>query len=288
MNIITRSQWGARPAKSTTPFTDFKLTHIVDHWPGDSRALAKLDSAGLMRAWQNDHMNRRGWRDIGYNYAFDRHGNIFEGRGWNVGGHVLTTREDDQNARSVGFLYMVGNSEEPTDAMLAASAEMTRHIFGRLGRTLSIVPHSDWANKVCPGPFIMPWTRSQHSTLVPPSAPIVSPPTPSKVGEWSPAPAFPLPRCRRHNRQMVYGPHSDSDHIVSGWANTESNGTKGADGITKWQGQMAYRGWSITPDGLWGAESTKVCCAFQAEKGLSVDGLVGPDTWRASWEVPIS
>lgn len=287
MNIISREAWGARRAKSATPFTDSRLTHIVDHWPGDSRNLAGRDSHALMRAWQNDHMNRRGWRDIGYNYAFDQNGNIFEGRGWNVGGHVLTTREDDQNARSVGFLYMVGNNEAPTDAMLAASAEMTRHIFGRLGRALTIVPHSDWANKLCPGPYIMPWTRAQHETM-PPVAPPVTPPTPSKIGESSAAPAFPLSRCRRHNRQMVYGPRSDSDHIVSGWANTESNGTKGADGITKWQGQMAYRGWRITPDGLWGDESTKVCRAFQAEKGLTVDGLVGPATWRASWEVPIS
>lgn len=287
MNIITRSAWGARPAKSATPFTDSRLTHIVDHWPGDPRDLAGRDSHALLRSWQNDHMDRRKWRDIGYNYAFDQSGTIFEGRGWNVGGHVLTTREDDQNARSVGFLYMVGNNEAPTEAMLAASAFMTRQIFGRLGRALPIVPHSDWANKLCPGPFIMPWTRAQHETM-PPVAPPAAPPTPSKVGESSPAPAFPLSRCRSHNRQMVYGARSLSDHIVSGWANTESNGTRGADGLTKWQGQMAYRGWRITPDGLWGGESEKVCRAFQAEKGLGVDGLVGPATWRASWEAPIS
>ena len=51
---------------------------------------------------------------------------------------------------------------------------------------------------------------------------------------------------------------------------------------------MAYRGWRITPDGLWGSETERVVRGFQAEKGLELDGAVGPSTWAAAWSSPIS
>jgi peptidoglycan hydrolase-like protein with peptidoglycan-binding domain len=31
-----------------------------------------------------------------------------------------------------------------------------------------------------------------------------------------------------------------------------------------------------------------VCRQFQQEKGLSVDGLVGPKTWQESWTEPVT
>jgi hypothetical protein len=56
----------------------------------------------------------------------------------------------------------------------------------------------------------------------------------------------------------------------------------------KWQEQMRKRGWDIAVDGWYGPASKTVCRNFQGEKGLSVDGLVGPNTWRMAWEAPIT
>lgn len=56
----------------------------------------------------------------------------------------------------------------------------------------------------------------------------------------------------------------------------------GAD-VRQWQQQMKNRGWQLTVDGWFGEESRKVCVAFQAEKGLAVDGIVGPTTWTKAW-----
>ncbi|MBB5493270.1 peptidoglycan hydrolase-like protein with peptidoglycan-binding domain [Nocardiopsis metallicus] len=39
---------------------------------------------------------------------------------------------------------------------------------------------------------------------------------------------------------------------------------------------MLERGWNITVDGIYGDHSQQVCEQFQAEKGLAVDGIVGP------------
>jgi peptidoglycan hydrolase-like protein with peptidoglycan-binding domain len=46
---------------------------------------------------------------------------------------------------------------------------------------------------------------------------------------------------------------------------------------------MADRGWTIGVDGEFGPQSEEVARAFQAEKGLGVDGYVGPETWAAAW-----
>ena len=55
-----------------------------------------------------------------------------------------------------------------------------------------------------------------------------------------------------------------------------------------WQGRMRQRGWRVTVDGYYGPASRAVCVAFQSEKHLAVDGIVGPVTWAATWEAPVT
>jgi len=60
------------------------------------------------------------------------------------------------------------------------------------------------------------------------------------------------------------------------------------DDVLKWQTQMHKRGWSIVADNTYEPESEKICRAFQKEKQLGVDGIVGPRTWAAAWTAPIT
>ncbi|MFD0687808.1 CHAP domain-containing protein [Actinomadura fibrosa] len=61
----------------------------------------------------------------------------------------------------------------------------------------------------------------------------------------------------------------------------------GAD-VRTWQARMRDRGWSLDVDGEYGPASEEVCRGFQSEKGLEVDGVVGPETWRAAWTAPVT
>lgn len=58
--------------------------------------------------------------------------------------------------------------------------------------------------------------------------------------------------------------------------------------IHTWQTQMAWRGWPLTVDGQYGPQSKQTCVDFQMEKGLEVDGVVGPETWTATWTAPVT
>lgn len=58
--------------------------------------------------------------------------------------------------------------------------------------------------------------------------------------------------------------------------------------VRVWQDKMRNRGWSIDVDQIYGNDSYSICRQFQSEKGLSVDGMVGPDTWNATWNAPVT
>jgi GH25 family lysozyme M1 (1,4-beta-N-acetylmuramidase) len=94
----------------------------------------------------------------------------------------------------------------------------------------------------------------------PPVNPPVDPPKPPTV-----FPAFPLPLP--HRREAWFGP----------------GGVTSGGGFSTWQRRMRSRGWPIVVDGQYGPQSAHVARAFQTEKHLPVDALIGKRTWDAAW-----
>jgi hypothetical protein len=68
--------------------------------------------------------------------------------------------------------------------------------------------------------------------------------------------------------------------------------------LQQWQQRMIDRGWEecfvqYGADGMYGetvevSEAGQCALQFQQEKGLEVDGLIGPQTWSAAWTEPIT
>lgn len=54
------------------------------------------------------------------------------------------------------------------------------------------------------------------------------------------------------------------------------------------QARLKARGWKIGVDGRFGPETERVVRAYQKDKHLSQDGVVGPATWKSLWTAPIS
>lgn len=75
-------------------------------------------------------------------------------------------------------------------------------------------------------------------------------------------------------------------------ARTGSGMLHGTD-VSTWQARMRTRGWPITVDGWYGPASASTCRQFQQDSTahgwpLAEDGIVGQQTWRATWQRPIS
>ena len=65
--------------------------------------------------------------------------------------------------------------------------------------------------------------------------------------------------------------------------------------VLTWQRQMIKRGWDIGPfgatgkgdDGVFGERSHEALIKFQKNKGLEVDGVLGPISWDSAWLLPV-
>lgn len=105
-----------------------------------------------------------------------------------------------------------------------------------------------------------------------------TPTAPAKGGvKPTTPPTFPLPAG------WYFGPQDGPVYSVSGMRQRRADGKPGHRGLQAWQKRMAARGWTIDADGRYGEQTEAVARAFQAEKGLTVDGRIGRQTWRAAW-----
>lgn len=277
----TRAQWGARPAAYVNGLDYAKVGHLILHYPGTRNPIG-TDPAAIgraLRGWQDYHIDGRRWSDLAYNVAVDQAGRIWEGRGYD--------RRDGATSGmggvSMSVLAIVANTEKPTEALqrgvLRAFAE-GNHRAPNARRAW----HSMYQTTECPGDMLRAWGRDGFPT--PADALVATVPTPAPA----PAPAtltppdWPLDNgCHGHGARAYFGPRYPLNRArsVSGYYTHRED-------LRTWQRRMRERGWNITPDGYYGDETERVARAFQREKGLVVDGLIGRDTWNAAWTSPVT
>ena len=121
------------------------------------------------------------------------------------------------------------------------------------------------------------WAKADGVTYDPRSTPATTP-APASVPTGLTAPDYPL------RAGSYFGPRSGPRESVSGYYSHRED-------LRRWQQRMIDRGWDLGPagaDGLYGPRTNAVARAFQAEKGLQVDGKIGPATWRAAWEAAVT
>ena len=117
--IVPRSNWNARPPRSSTMIPLPAPRVWLHHTAGN-----EANGAAGMKAIQNFHMDGRGWADIGYSFVVDRVGGVYEGRGAGVQG----AHTEGDNSRSHG-ICVIGNYESsmPPGATVSALRWLLRH-----------------------------------------------------------------------------------------------------------------------------------------------------------------
>ncbi|MGH9247935.1 MAG: hypothetical protein ACRD0W_00220 [Acidimicrobiales bacterium] len=125
---LGRPSWTSTAASGET-LTGAELVGPAYHWPGTTQKLIGVETqaatATRLRGYRNFHVTGRGWRDIGYNFAFDQAGRVWLARSvtWGgslVGAHCASDANPRANHKYVGCLLILGADERPSAAMLEA------------------------------------------------------------------------------------------------------------------------------------------------------------------------
>jgi hypothetical protein len=143
VKLVTRQEWGARPARSRTialPVRELWLHHSASPDTGER----------AVRAIQRFHQVNRGWADIGYNFLYSpAERKFYEGRG----AGVLGAHTRGHNLTSHG-LCVLGNYDRAgfTDSMLEDLQAFLRW-HKQYGPDRFTGGHQDaqGANTACPG-----------------------------------------------------------------------------------------------------------------------------------------
>lgn len=171
--IITRDQWGA--ARGGSPSYASGARYAVVHHTVTSNNYSRGDAPGIVRSIQHYHMRGNGWKDIGYHFLVDRHGQIFEGRGGGMDRPVIGAHAAGFNEGSVG-IALIGDHRngglteaavnalrdllawlcsqhgiDPQATTVETSSGSTRYPRGGQARFDCICGHRNASKTSCPG-----------------------------------------------------------------------------------------------------------------------------------------
>lgn len=162
MDLVTRSEWGARPYRTPSGATRYSRPRrgVKLHYLGSPYTdRPHTACAAYVRKLQDSHMDGNGWSDIGYSFVVCTHGSVFEGRG-------LTRRNSANgnttlNEQDYAVCLLVGSSglTQPTDAQLHGARDAIEYCRaeGPAGDWLG--GHRDGYATSCPGDPLYAWVK---------------------------------------------------------------------------------------------------------------------------------
>ncbi|MFC4886485.1 peptidoglycan recognition protein family protein [Streptomyces beijiangensis] len=133
--IITRKGWGADEKLRER---DFGYTKTVKaafvHHSASGNGYTCAQAPSVLRSIYRYHVKSSGWRDIGYNFAVDKCGNIYEGRAGGVAKPVMGAHTLGFNTNSMGVAVLGTFTDSPPPAAAVnAVARLTAWKLGLFG-----------------------------------------------------------------------------------------------------------------------------------------------------------
>lgn len=134
--IVTRKGWGADESLREKAFvyTNTVKAAFVHHSASGNNYACK-DAPAVIRSLYRYHVISSGWRDLGYNFAVDKCGTVYEGRAGGVAKPVLGAHTMGFNTDSMGIAVLGSySSTAPPAVAVDAVARLTAWKLGLFGR----------------------------------------------------------------------------------------------------------------------------------------------------------
>jgi peptidoglycan hydrolase-like protein with peptidoglycan-binding domain len=285
--IVPRSAWNARAPKELTddPWTPWKGGVIVHH-KGPGSGYPYQDHKGCyeqVRVIQLDHIERRLWDDIAYNYLVCNHGWVFEGRGGKIRSAANDTETAGANQNWFAVMGMIEEGDEPSPEMLQGIRQIITHVRQYEKAGPGIGGHLDLATTECPGRLY----RYVTDGSLEPGSSVPSPPPPQieivpRV-QWGARPARAISRVESSARtgftvHYSAGPPTQTPQQIQNY-HMDSNGWDdiGYNFLVDRAGRVYEgRGWNIQGAHATGHNVTHIGVCF-----IGRDGEATPNTLRA-------
>jgi hypothetical protein len=251
--FLPRSAWTPTAASGATLGGSI-LRGVAYHWPGTTQdvigAVSQEAIAARLRSYRTYHVQSRGWRDIGYNFAIDQAGRVWMCRStaWKgdlVGAHCASKANPDANHEYVGVLLLLGDQEKPSAAMVAAFRDWrARFLAGWPGRS-DLRGHREvpGATTSCPGPAALAAEPLFAAPAAPPDA---------RTVDLSQLRAAAVADPKRPQGGTTPGAADDVRVVEAAlvregllearWAGDGSYGAKTVEAYARWQRRLGYTG----------------------------------------------
>ncbi|MHC5003388.1 MAG: peptidoglycan recognition protein family protein [Planctomycetota bacterium] len=148
--VLSRNHWTRQGPTYTRMSRMVPVRYITVHHTGQAFSATEQGStASHLESIRRYHCGDRGWGDIGYHYAVDRAGRVWECRpvGWQ-GAHVR-----DHNEGNIGVVVL-GNFDRQSPTTVQVEA-VHRHVQSLLRNyrvpVSRLRTHQEWAPTACPG-----------------------------------------------------------------------------------------------------------------------------------------
>lgn len=184
VGFVSRAEAGLRAPKSVSRNITPGNGGVAGHYGGPAQPAANPGSdhakcISTWRAWQNYHMNTKGWTDIAYTGGFCNHGYAFAGRGAGVRTGANGTNVGNQNWYAA--VWIGGEGQQPTQAAIDAFEWWVQQLRATGGAARGVKPHRWFKSTGCPGdPLVGHCVRLDGRDLGSTPAP---PPPAGKLGE---------------------------------------------------------------------------------------------------------
>ncbi|WP_406450779.1 N-acetylmuramoyl-L-alanine amidase [Streptomyces sp. NBC_00876] len=133
--IVTRKGWGADEKIRERAFAYTKTVKAAFvHHSATGNNYTCSQAPSVLRGIYRYHVKSNGWRDLGYNFAVDKCGNIYEGRAGGVTKAVMGAHTLGFNTNTMGIAVLgTFSSSNPPAAAVNAVAKLTAWKLGLFG-----------------------------------------------------------------------------------------------------------------------------------------------------------
>lgn len=256
MNLVNRSEWGARAPRHKDSIGG--VYGIAIHWEGPRMGSFPHDLCDdKVRGIQRFHMDSRGWNDIAYNFLVCPHGAVFEGRGLWIRSAAQGTNEG--NGHYYAACYLGGQGDPFTAEAKRAFNELIGYVQAN-GAGKNVKGHREFHATACPGEEIFLWLKANR---------------PSQ-GSSKPLPK-PTPRPQPRDDDKWF------EEVIMSLPTLDFNRSPKSGLVDNVQGLLCATGRSDCQtkiDGDAGKDTLRAVKAFQKAAGLDADGVVGRNTWK--------